>query len=108
MINKADMRDDPLNDEIGLMIVKLTSLEKWTKEKYALKDLLAKTMKKEGYTSFLGHYARYNLHRIGTSYLYQVPMNKRGHLRTFRGKTIRLVCMGHSRFDRKIMAGAVK
>ena len=43
---------------------------------------------------FVSDYSKYQLARVGASGLYDVPKNKRGHLSCFRGKTIRLVCIG--------------
>jgi len=57
------------------------------------------------YITFVGHPARYRLTLIGQSCLMDVPANKRGHLSAFRGKRIRLVCVGSGRFERQLMAG---
>ena len=64
-------------------------------------------MEAAGYIRFWGHYRRYNVETVGESYLYKVPGNKRGNLKPFRGNTIRIVCVGHKRFYRGIMAGQI-
>ena len=37
-----------------------------------------------------------------------VPDGRRGKLTPFRGKTVRIVCIGSEQFDRVLMAGEVR
>ena len=65
-------------------------------------------MKEIGYIEFPGQSQNWFLSRIGDSYLYDVPLNKQGRLKPFRGHRVRVICIGSGkRFERMYMAGAV-
>jgi hypothetical protein len=49
----------------------------------------------------------YLVHQVGQSFLYDVPLNKRGRLAAFRGKRVRLVCLGSGTFTRWVRVGPV-
>jgi hypothetical protein len=107
MIDESEIIEDTLQDDIGLIIGQLQSLDKWTSEKHALKAKLFEALKKKRYRKFRGHSHRYHLGPIGDSYLYRVPINKRGNLHIYRGKIVRVVCIGGYRFERDFMVGIV-
>ena len=71
------------------------------------KSELIEKLKDSGYIEFQGGPRRYHIQRAGESYLYWVPKNKRGHLKRFRGKLIRIlvIARGGGRMDRTLMAG---
>jgi hypothetical protein len=110
MLKKLWIRtyEDPLLDEIGQQIKLLRSHQRWTAEKHAEHKKLCKLLKKHKYIQFTGSPARYNLYRIGDSYIHDCPWSKRGHLSKFRGKIIRILVIGSGRFDRQLMAGVTK
>ena len=98
---------DTVKDSISILIEKLNDRKNWndeTKEKLAN---LLKLLKKQGYIFFSGSPYRYHLHQIGNSCLYDIPMNRRGHLSVFRGKRIRIVCVSSGRYRRTLAAGFI-
>ena len=65
-------------------------------------------LERHKYIRFVGHYWRYLASRVGDSYLYDVPMNKRGHLKCFRGQRVRVLCIESSDCRYRVyMVGAV-
>jgi hypothetical protein len=100
--------EDPKTDEIGRMLKQLRAIRTNTSEKKNLLSLLKAKLIESGYREFVGKANRYGFGPIGASYLYSVPDKKRGYLQPFRGKLVRLVCVGSGRFDRNIMVGEYK
>lgn len=107
MFNVNDKIVDPRTDDIGLLLNKILEIPTYTKVKRQLHKNLIEILEKRGYLSFVGHSSRYHLSRIGESCLYNVPLNRRGYLKKFRGKQIRLVCVHSGRFDRLLMANSI-
>ena len=109
MIAEEFKLPDNIKDDVNILRKKMLSLNSWNKEKYKLKESLEKLLLSKKYICFLAtNPERYRLGSIGDSYLYDVPLYKRGHLKKFRGKRIRLICMhaaGHA--TRILMAGVV-
>jgi hypothetical protein len=100
--------EDPKADQIGLVIKELQSIQTFTRAKRDVLERLLELLKISGYKMFNGKAARYGFGPIGASYLYQVPEDKRGHLEPYRGRLVRLVCVGSGIFDRDIMVGEFK
>ena len=96
---------DPLSDNAGIIIQALQNHTDWDDERKGLLEQLIHMLGRKRYITFVGQPARYDLTQIGQSCLMDVPTNKRGHLSAFRGKRIRLVCVGTGRNSRQIMAG---
>ncbi len=96
---------DDTNDDISVMMSQLLSIPTYTKIKKEIHQKLISTLEKKKFITFVGHHERYHLFRIGESCLYKVPNNRRGFLSIFRGKTIRLICVGSGRYTRILMAG---
>ena len=109
MIAEEFKLPDSIQDDVNILRKKMLSLNSWNKEKYKLKESLKKLLLSKKYIYFAAtNPERYRLGSIGDSYLYDVPLYKRGHLKKFRGKRIRLICMhaaGHA--TRILMAGIV-
>lgn len=105
MLNLQLQLLDPLTDNAGIIIKALQGREVWGAEQKGLLEQLIHMLGRKRYISFVGHPARYQLTQIGQSCLMDIPANKRGHLREFSGKRIRLVCISSGRFDRQLMAG---
>ena len=99
---------DTHHDEIGESLKRINSLSRWTKEKQEARANLIFLLKKNGYISFCGHVDKYHLSCVGESCLYEIPESRRGHLKVFRGKIIRLVCVRSGRYDRLYMAGVIQ
>jgi|GEM_PF-4171887 len=107
MIDREHIIRDSLTDEIGLLLKRLEKASPG-RDREGVRQKLVDAASEMGYVFFVGHYRRYNLNCIGDSYLYRVPDNKRGNLKTFRGKLVRVSCWHRGgQFDRKLMAGIV-
>ena len=107
MFKDEDKLVDNINDDISILLKELCQRTKWNKEQ---KDILSKTielLKAKKYITFEGHPNKYHLYKIGESCLYAIPENRRGHLKVFRGKKVRLICVESGRFTRTLMAGLV-
>ena len=107
MFELEEQIPDTVNDSISILIEKLNDRKNWndeTKEKLAN---LLKLLKKQGYIFFSGSPYRYHLYQIGNSCLYDIPMNRRGHLSVFRGKKVRIVCVSSGRYSRTLAAGLI-
>ena len=102
MIEREEIIPDPYTDSIGLLLKKLNSLQSWTKEKHQIKDDLVKLLDEERYISFRGDGQKYYVSRVGQSFLYRVPEDRRGNLSVFRGHIIRIVCVGTGTYGRVI------
>ena len=104
MFNITDKIDDLCIDKAGELMNAMHQIPSWTKAKQAIYDELVALLEKQKYIYFRGHFDKYHLSVIGSSCFYNVPDNRRGHLSIFRGKTIRLVCLGSGRYDRLYLA----
>lgn len=104
MIDLDHIVEDPMDDEVGLLIPPVISGTTWNAERFQKRDKLFQKLKARKYYSFVGNFQRYRLQRVGQSYLYQVPLTKKGHLKQFRGKLIRIICVGRRMTDSSLMA----
>tara|TARA_B100000524_G_scaffold342059_1_gene236735 strand:+ start:243 stop:569 length:327 start_codon:yes stop_codon:yes gene_type:complete len=108
MFSKEDMLKDDHNDEIGRLLKQIRKLTTFTKNKQDLVRDLINLGKKQKYIIFWGYTHRYFIGRVGQSFIYKVPKNKRGNLVKFKDKTIRVICIGSGvRFIRQYMAGII-
>jgi hypothetical protein len=98
---------DPLRGDIGKLIGELQARTTWGQREQDLRAQLVDRLAKQGYVSLVGHPSRYHLTLVAESCLYDVPPNRRGILKVFRGKRIRIVCVNSGRFDRGLMAGVI-
>ena len=105
MTNTQLQLPDPLTDNAGILITALQCRTEWGDEQAGVLKQLINMLDRKRYITFAGNPAQYHLKQIGQSCLMDVPANKRGHLRAFRGLRIRLVCVSSKRSERKIMAG---
>jgi hypothetical protein len=105
---KENEREDPCDDDIGAIITRLRNRTTWTREAERNRTELCKLLRKQKYIYFRGTYSTYAITQIGQSYLYTVPLNKRGYLKPFRGKDVRVVVVDSGRYDRGLMAGIYK
>ena len=102
VISEDDLWPDPKDDSIG----KLLS-ENWYGRDLK-KDLLT-LLEIEGYYIFNSSASKYLLSCVGESAIYAVPKNKNGHLKQFRGKITRIVCIGSwGSWSRKYAVGIYK
>jgi len=104
MFNTTEKIEDPCTDNAGKLMTSMHKIPTWTKAKRAIYDELVTLLESQKHIYFRGHVDKYHLSVIGTSCFFNVPDNRRGHLSIYRGKIIRLVCLGSGRFDRLYLA----
>jgi len=107
MFDLSDVIADTVEDEIQPLLQKLQSRKGWNAQAKKDLDNLVALLRQKKYITFVGHPDKYHLYPIGDSCLYDVSTFKRGALVPFRGKRVRIVCVGSGRFDRMLMAGVV-
>ena len=107
MISEDTVITDDLDDDVSAILKAMSDDGTWTSKKSALREELVSLLKKRRYLSFAGSPYKYYAHRVGDSYLYDVPLYKQGWLKRFRGKRVRIVCVGSGRYKRDYMARAV-
>jgi len=104
MFTKEDVIEDPCTDEAGQIMKAMLAIPTWSKAKHIFHKELVELLESKKYIYFSGHSKDYFVSCVGTSCLYQIPHNRRGHLSVYRGKLIRLVCVGTGQYDRGYMA----
>lgn len=109
MVPKELLLNDDCRDEVYPFIQQFKSVTTWNKEAHAMKESLRSLLKNKGYIAIITtNPDRYHVSSIGASYLYDVPLDKQGHLTPYRGKRVRVVCTGSGRHSRReVMVGIV-
>ena len=108
MIKLEDIIEDSKLDEIGKKISHVQSLASGSNDKREALTELCDMMRNCKYTEFDADAKSYATIRVGESFIYDVPANKTGHLKSFRGTRIRIVCIGSGKYNkRSYMAGLV-
>ena len=108
MFSKEDILKDYCEDEIGSILKQISEIETFTKKKQELVSEVINIGKHHKYICFVGYTHRYFIGKVGQSFIYNVPKNKRGNLEQFKGKTIRVICIGSGRrWVREYMAGVI-
>ena len=107
MFDLSDVIIDTIEDDIQPLLQKLKSRTGWNAQARIDLDKLEAKLKRKNYITFIGQPSRYHLSSLGDSCLYDVPTFRKGALVPFRGKRVRVVCVGSGRFDRTLMAGVV-
>lgn len=85
---------DHVDDALGRLLRRLNTMPTWNKDKIELYREIEAEAKKQKYKSFKGDCRRYHIQRKGDHGLFDIPLDKRGALASFRGKRIRLICAG--------------
>ena len=99
---------DTLNDEIGKTLKSFYGLHHRKKEWSSLKTKLIELMDNHDYVFFTkyGHY--YPNTVVGESYLHKVSIKSVGALKPFRGRWVRIACIGSGqRWNRDLAAGVI-
>lgn len=95
-------------DELDRILTLFNAITDWSAAKYRLRDELATTAKKLGLFHFKGRAEYFNLKRLphlGEAALFTVPLNHRGQLKNFKGKTVKVICIGNiGKNDRQLIA----
>ena len=107
MIPEDLMLDDNFQDDVYPLLQQLQNSTSWNKKTHETKESLRSLLKSKGYVTIVtSNPNRYHITSIGSSYLYDVPLDKKGHLKRFRGKRVRIVCTGSGKHTwREVMAG---
>ena len=106
MISESTILIDDFKDSILSALKRFNSLG-WGNKKQEFRDELISLLKKENYVSFSANYTGYLVTTVGSSYLYDVPLYKQGHLSRFKGKRVRIVCIRSGCWRFGYMAGVV-
>lgn len=101
---RAMIADGPF-DLIGAQIAQMMRIPNWTPKKQRLRDRLERMATLHGYIGFDADYRDYQVTRVGQSFLYDVPVRKRGHLAPFAGKRVRIVCVHSGPYRRWVRVG---
>ena len=109
MVPKDLLLHDDFEDDVYPLLRELTRITNWNKQAHRIKQTLKLLLESKGYISIsTSNPTRYHVTSVGSSYLYDVPMDKQGHLAPFRGHRVRIVCVGSGRHSwRAVMVGKV-
>lgn len=107
VIPTQDIIQDHGSDIVIAKLRRLNRLVHWNWRKCRLRDELEALCPFHGYIGFRADYRAYGLHRVGQSFQYDVPLNKRGHLKLLAGKRVRLICLYSGAYRIWVRAGAV-
>lgn len=107
MIDKNAILPDNITDSASFTLKAMLNEDGWTSTKSHLRHELIQHLQNEQYISFEGCPYRYHITKVGESYLYDVPLYRQGFLKKYRGKRVRIVCVGSGRYKRSYMAGVV-
>lgn len=105
LIRLEHVLPDQYEDILGAKIHRLQAIDSWTAEKRKLQRDLAVMSTYFGYIGLWVDPRAYLVSQVGQSFIYDVPLNKRGNLSVFRGKRIRIICLGSGAFTRWIRVG---
>lgn len=105
LIRLEHVLPDLCDDILGAKIHQLRTIDGWTAEKRKLQRDLEVMSPYFGYIGLQVDPRAYLVHQVGQSFIYDVPLNKRGNLSVFRGKRIRIICLGSGAFTRRIRVG---
>lgn len=107
MISESTMLTDDFEDEVLSLLRKFNMTTVNSVKRRKLRADLESTLVRKQYISFNGHYKRYLTTTVGSSYLYDVPLYKQGHLSKFRGKRVRIICLNSGSFTFGYRAGII-
>jgi hypothetical protein len=105
LIRLEHVLPDQYEDILGAKIHRLQAIDSWTAEKRKLQRDLAVMSTYFGYIGLWVDPRAYLVSQVGQSFIYDVPLKKRGNLSVFRGKRIRIICLGSGAFTRWIRVG---
>jgi hypothetical protein len=105
LIRLEHVLPDQYEDILGAKIHRLQAIDSWTAEKRKLQRDLAVMSTYFGYIGLWVDPRSYLVSQVGQSFIYDVPLKKRGNLSVFRGKRIRIICLGSGAFTRWIRVG---
>jgi len=105
LIDLRDVHPDPFDDILGAKIRRMQSIEDWTSQKRRLQGDIDAMCSRFGYVGWTVDPRTYLVHQVGQSFVYDVPLTKRGNFAIFRGKRVRIVCLGSGALTRWVRVG---
>lgn len=98
---------DECKDDIGHLLEKFRNTTGWKSDKLSQLKNIIQILKESGYEKLFLKEWRYNVGKVGNSYLYKVSEKRRGLFKKYRGKLVRVICIESGRFDRTVMIKAM-
>lgn len=108
MRNTLEISPDITEDEISEKIRSLNKLSKWNSEKRLSLQSLISMLEILKYQQLILKEHRYKAGMVGNSFIYNVSEKRRGLFAPYRGKSVRVICIGSGRFDRTVMVKAIE
>lgn len=106
VIQPEEMIADTKDNLIGGLAAKLRHTPGgWSPTKEHMRQHLERLTCMHGYEGTLLDYRDYQLTRVGQSFLYDVPISKRGFLSQFSGQRVQLVCTYSGPFRKWVRVG---
>ena len=107
MIKESTMLVDDFEDDVLSLLREFNNTTVNSVKRNVLGTDLEALLVRKKYISFAAHYRQYLITRVGTSYLYDVPLYRRGYLSNFRGKRVRVICLQSGNFKFGYRAGVI-
>ena len=92
-VKLINVNEDYQCDDIGKLCNELIYTAGYIKRE-EIKNKIKENLKDKLHIFFIGGSDKYGLGSVGESYICEIPKNKKGNLGLFRGKQIRLFCIG--------------
>lgn len=107
MTESIKIIEDKINDDLSKLLSDFNSYPTWNLEKQNhLKELIS-YLKRQNYSMLVLKEHRYKVGKVGNSFIYEVSDKRRGLFLGYRGKSVRVICVGSGRFDRTVMVKAI-
>jgi len=87
-------------DLIPSLLSKFNSLTLNTVEWRETKNKIIEELKKQNAFFYDTHHTTFPVNRVGSSFEFNVPENKKGYLKPYRGKKVRAICLYSKKFIR--------
>jgi hypothetical protein len=107
MTNTLNAIPDNIKDEITKILFQLKSISSWKSEKKDILKELIITLEKNHYKQLVLKEHRYQVGKVGNSFIYEIANNRRGLFAPYKGKSVRVICVASGRFDRTVMVKPV-
>lgn len=95
-------------EDLETLLARLLELPRWTKEKHNLKrEILeiAKQLELYRFKSRADFFPLSRLPHIGETAVFAVPEDHKGKLKSFNGKTVKILCVDNAgQYDREMVA----
>lgn len=103
MTDTIKIIEDNTKDDLSKLLTEFNLLSRWNSEKQNLLKELISLLEKQNYKMLILKEHRYKVGKVGNSFIYEISDKRRGLFTLFRGKSVRIICVGSGRFDRTVM-----